>query len=466
MLEGTISYVPTRESTRDELESLPILTITPNSSTWNPHDSAFWDQEDNMLDYNGNVRVPNAPSYIVSKMSSDLITNSQHHIISSVQHRSLDPFILLRDLEKRKALSVPLPMKYDTIQQHDPRDTSSSFGVSMFRNTGAKSDLKADRLAEVFNISRNLAVNTLWATTRYCPRNISDITLNKRYSNNDCMLHYNCMSSELFLDTMFATKKGGKTLRGFQCCQVFATSFGWTLLRDLEKRKALSVPLPMKYDTIQQHDPRDTSSSFGVSMFRNTGAKSDLKADRLAEVFNISRNLAVNTLWATTRYCPRNISDITLNKRYSNNDCMLHYNCMSSELFLDTMFATKKGGKTLRGFQCCQVFATSFGWTLPILLNKESDAHMAVKRVFKKYGVPPEIICDAARTQVWGETKDFCAQTGCDLKLLEKGTPSANRAEAAIKILKHSTKKDLDASNCPVIFWCYCIERRAAINIF
>jgi hypothetical protein len=331
MLEGTISYVPTRESTRDELESLPILTITPNSSTWNPHDSAFRDQEDNMLDYNGNVRVPNAPSYIVSKMSSDLITNSQHHIISSVQHRSLDPFILLRDLEKRKALSVPLPMKYDTIQQHDPRDTSSSFGVSMFRNTGAKSDLKADRLAEVFNISRNLAVNTLWATTRYCPRNISDITLNKRYSNNDCMLHYNCMSSELFLDTMFATKKGGKTLRGFQCCQVFATSFGWTL---------------------------------------------------------------------------------------------------------------------------------------PILLNKESDAHMAVKRVFKKYGVPPEIICDAARTQVWGETKDFCAQTGCDLKLLEKGTPSANRAEATIKILKHSTKKDLDASNCPVIFWCYCIERRAAINIF
>jgi hypothetical protein len=35
MLEGTISYVPTREeATRDELESLPILNLTPNTSTW------------------------------------------------------------------------------------------------------------------------------------------------------------------------------------------------------------------------------------------------------------------------------------------------------------------------------------------------------------------------------------------------------------------------------------------------
>ena len=327
MLEGTISYVPTREATRDELESLPILNLTPNTSTWDPHNAAYRDQEDNMLDYNGNIRPSSTPSYIVSKMSSDLITASHRHIISSVQHRSLDPFLLSRDLDARKSLSVPLP------------------------------------------------------------NDVNTATL-----------------------------------------------------------------------------PINTSGSFGVSVVKNTGAKSDLTADRLAEVFGVSRNIAVNTLRATTRYCPRNISDITLNKRYSNNDRMLRYNRMSSELFMDTMFATRKGGKSLRGFQCCQVFATSFGWTLLILLNKESDSHMAVKCVFKKYGVPPELICDAARTQVWGETKHFCAQTGCDLKMLEKGTPSANRAEAAIKILKHSTKKDLDESNCPMIFWCYCIERRAAVN--
>ena len=77
---------------------------------------------------------------------------------------------------------------------------------------------------------------------------------------------------------------------------------------------------------------------------------------------------------------------------------------------------------------------------------------MAVKRVFKKYGVPPELICDAARTQVWGETKHFCAQTGCELKMLEKGTPSANRAESAIKILKHGTKKDLDERIYPSLY--------------
>ena len=279
MLEGTISYVPTRESTRDELESLPILDITPNSSSWNPHNPAYRDQEDNMIDYKGNLKQSSEPSYI----------------ISSVQHRSLDPFLLLRDLTNRKSLSLP---SFDHVE------------TSMNKN-------------------------------------------------------------------------------------------------------GESIDLP---------------GTFGVSVIRNTGAKSDLTADRLAEVFGISRGLAVNTLRATTRYCPRNISDITLNKRYSNNDRMLRYNRMSSELFMDTMFATKKGGKSLRGFQCCQVFATPFGWALPILLNKESDAHMAVKKVFKKYGVPPELICDAARTQIWGETKHFCTQTGCELKILEKGTPSAKGA--------------------------------------
>ena len=91
MLEGTISYVPTREATRDELESLHILDITPNSSSWNPHNPVYRDQEDNMIDYKGNVKPSSEPSYI----------------ISSVQHRSLDPFLLLRDLTNRKTLSLP-----------------------------------------------------------------------------------------------------------------------------------------------------------------------------------------------------------------------------------------------------------------------------------------------------------------------------------------------------------------------
>ena len=46
---------------------------------------------------------------------------------------------------------------------------------------------------------------------------------------------------------------------------------------------------------------------------------------------------------------------------------------------------------------------------------------------------------------------------------LEKGTPASNRAERAIKTLKDGAKKDMFDSNCPMIFWCYCIERRADI---
>ena len=46
---------------------------------------------------------------------------------------------------------------------------------------------------------------------------------------------------------------------------------------------------------------------------------------------------------------------------------------------------------------------------------------------------------------------------------LEKGTPASNRAERTIKILKDGAKKDMFDSNCPMVLWCYCIERRAEI---
>ena len=213
-----------------------------------------------------------------------------------------------------------------------------------------------------------------------------------------------------------------------------------------------------------------------VYVVKNNGAKSDLTSVRLAEVFGISNSLAVKTMNVATRLCPRNTADITLNRRYSTNDRMLRYSRMLSDCFMDTMFAAKprtskngkevKGtnGKSVRGFTCAQVFATEFGWTYPVLLQSKKDIHMAVKKLFKKYGVPPSLIMDAAREQIWGEVRVICQHAGADLVYLEKGTHNANRAERSIETLKQGTKKDLHDANAPAVFWCYGLERRAAIN--
>ena len=213
-----------------------------------------------------------------------------------------------------------------------------------------------------------------------------------------------------------------------------------------------------------------------VCSVRSKGAKSDLDSSRLADVFNISKGLAIQTMNTVTRLCPRNTADITLNKRYATNDRMLRYSRMLKDLFMDTMFAAKPrrakngkiivgtDGKSARGYTCAQVFATEFGWAKPILMSKKSDAHQAVKRIFKEYGVPPALICDAAREQIFGEVRVICQQAGAELIYLEKGTHNANRAEREIATLKQGTRRDLHDNGSPAVFWCYALERRAAIN--
>jgi len=73
------------------------------------------------------------------------------------------------------------------------------------------------------------------------------------------------------------------------------------------------------------------------------------------------------------------------------------------------------------------------------------------------------IICDAAREQVQGDTLLLCNEAGCQIYELAKDTPAANRAKRYIKMIKDATKKDLVTSNCPMLFWDNCIERRAKI---
>ena len=120
---------------------------------------------------------------------------------------------------------------------------------------------------------------------------------------------------------------------------------------------------------------------------------------------------------------------------------MLRYQHLQIFLYLDTMFASSKAAKSLRGFTACQVFATEFGHVFTVLLRDKSgkEVSLAIKRYFKEIGVPHCLICDQAREQVKGDSKILCHDTGCTVIELEKGTPASNRAERAIKTLKDET---------------------------
>jgi len=74
------------------------------------------------------------------------------------------------------------------------------------------------------------------------------------------------------------------------------------------------------------------------------------------------------------------------------------------------------------------------------------------------------LVVDPASGNKSKDVRRFCHQVGTTLRILEEHTQWANCAELYIGLLKESVHKDLSATNCPMLLWDYCIERRAKIH--
>ena len=88
----------------------------------------------------------------------------------------------------------------------------------------------------------------------------------------------------------------------------------------------------------------------------------------------------------------------------------------------------------------------------------------AVKQFAKEIGAPDAIICDASGEQTSTDLKKFLRDMGTQLRVLEEGTPWANKAELCIGLIKEATRKDMREADSPLVFWDCCVERRARIN--
>jgi hypothetical protein len=145
---------------------------------------------------------------------------------------------------------------------------------------------------------------------------------------------------------------------------------------------------------------------------------------------------------------------------------MLRYKRINEYFFMDTFFATKKAEKSSRGHNCCQLFVTYKGFVYAVIrMKSKAEVLQAVKQFAKEIGAPEEaIICDVAGKQMSQGLKKFCQEIGTTLRVLEEGTPWANKAELYIGLIKEAVRKDKKESGCPLAFWDYCVERRARIH--
>ena len=80
-------------------------------------------------------------------------------------------------------------------------------------------------------------------------------------------------------------------------------------------------------------------------------------------------------------------------------------------------------------------------------MSSNSEVEQAVKQFAKEVGAPDAIICDASGEQTSKSLKRFLGEIGTTLRVLEEGTPWANKAELYIGLIKEAVRKDMKDSN-------------------
>ena len=159
-----------------------------------------------MMDNNGNVIVEMKPTYLISDVVSSV---TDPHLLCDALVRRCK----ISNVSTEEQLSTPIPncIMEDGLLQGDRSPNGSTHVVSMVKSSSAKSNLSPQRLAKVFDISLDDAIETLRVTERLLPRNTVDILLNKRYNHDNLILRYKRSKWPLYTDTPFASGTRGKT---------------------------------------------------------------------------------------------------------------------------------------------------------------------------------------------------------------------------------------------------------------
>ena len=159
----------------------------------------------------------------------------------------------------------------------------------------------------------------------------------------------------------------------------------------------------------------------------NTSRLHGVTPEHLSKVWRISTEDARRMIETTTQTSVQT-QDPTLSHNYGTNNCMLRYQYIQDYFFMDTFFATKKGGRSSCGHTCCQLFITDNGFVYVLPKRRKSKILQAIKQFAKEIGVPTSIIADMASEQMSQEVRKFCNDIGTTLQALEEGTPWSNKA--------------------------------------
>ena len=96
-------------------------------------------------------------------------------------------------------------------------------------------------------------------------------------------------------------------------------------------------------------------------------------------------------------------------------------------------------------------------------MKKKSEAPEALTLLFKRDGVPNNMIVDGSMEQTQGDFKKKCREVDCRLKQLEPASQWGNAVESCIRELKRATAQKMLKKKIPKVLWDHCLELESAV---
>ena len=202
LINGVISYFPTRKTTWDEYNNLPHLHLTAESPEWDPHSDQLQQMEASITDANGNLRDTDFRQPRSVYLLNRLITCS-------------NPSVAVR--ESMSAASATLASISSTLL---PESLIAATKISRDKYPG----ISPERLAKNWRIGLEAAKRTVQVTTQRGVRTILHPNVERRFRTSDRQLRYKHLNTELFTDTMFSKVK---STRQNTCAQLYVNDLEW-----------------------------------------------------------------------------------------------------------------------------------------------------------------------------------------------------------------------------------------------
>ena len=280
-LNGIFSYFHTRTPTHEEIAHCDPIFLTPDSDNWDPHSEHFAQNEESMLDWEGNMaHKRNRKEHILDlNVAVDVPTwtnaidntimaafNAMEIDNGSVPAHADDANRFASAINQR-AVSSKFAISIGSVSSYR-NETSDLFDLGLSRTDLYESEVHSmqasksskvtpELLSKIWHIKPDLAKKTLSQTTQLY-RQGADNDLSRQLSTNDRMIRYKRINSKFFTDTLFVTKKG-KSSRGNTCAQLFVSDKGYVAIYPMKRKgdyvnalhlfcKEIGVPMTLLVD--------------------------------------------------------------------------------------------------------------------------------------------------------------------------------------------------------------------------